>query len=390
MKLIIAGMATTILACSASAGSAVTVLVQDDGTTGTGTIGEFTGQTDSSPLGLGYLSSGTYVYIEDITTGPAAGALISFDRDLVNAARFSILLTPANAQTVTGASAIVDLECLAVDPPTDDIYVLVREPVSGALYIIRIPSLGLGTDTFGAPVVFADTVGMPNYIGGNAPAMTIDTTTSPRSVLFTRDQTSPNDDNGGNGIYRRSFSLAPTDPSVQLMTFVQLSTGTTPLTPNGSAMGYRSLAVIKAGPQAGNIVTNNSVGTGSANGDNVIWNVTSSTASIFVEALGTGRTPILSCNNGDIVMWAATAASEDLIRYISDSGTGVVRHVVATDAQLTAAGPSIPANLAEQAVGIATNGISTFGIFSSADNRETLFEIVDPTVPVELSVFSAN
>lgn len=392
MKLIIAGMAVAVgnLVTAAAASPIITALVQDDGTTNPGTIGEFSGTGNaSSPLGLGHLSSGSYVYIEDAIVGTGAQSVMRFDPDLSGAARFSIMLVPASAEALTGSANPLAFVSLAVDPDTDDIYVMPRDAVTGNLYIIRIPSLGLGSDTYGGPVVFAGSAGLPGYTGGNAPQMALDTTTTPNSIIFTRDDAAAANDGTINGIYRRLFSAAPTDPSTLVATFVQLGPGTTPPWSSGQALGFRALAAIKAGPHAGNIVANNSVGTGAADGDNVLWNVSTNTATLFVEAMGTNRDPIVAFDNGDIAIWAASGANEDINRYSTGSGVGVLIGTIATDAEITAGAPGIPAGMSEQSSAFATDGGVTVALFTS-NAPQTLMEISNPTVPAELSVFSAN
>lgn len=398
MKLIIAGMAVASLTPFALAGTTITALVRDDGTTGAGTIGEFTGQTDSTPLGLARLSSGSYLYWEDNAAGTGAQSLIRFDPDLSGAARFSVLLSEVAARVVTGAGSPEAFEGVAVDPDTDDVYLGLWDNVNGPHYIVRIPSLGLGTDTFGPPVLAANGLGIGNFTTGNGLMMIIDPTTTPNSIITMRDDAVLANDVAINGIYRRLVTDAPSTPSTLVASFGQLAGGLTPSTdaePGTDALGFRALAVVLAGPDAGDFIVSHGLGTGGADADVVRWDLSAGAAVNFLDnathtpALGTNRNPLVSLSNGTVAMWNVSGTEEGVWVYSSTGPHTAPTQVVATDADITTAVTGTPVGQAETLRQMATDGAQTIAIFQTAD-QEALIELVDPTLPAELSVFSAN
>lgn len=399
----------TLLVGGASAAptSTVTALVEDDGAGAAGLpdqIGDFTNATDSDPNSLARLTSGTYVYFEAEDAGgidpTRSDAITLFNPSLSGTARFTVIGTDASISAVSGLGAIaLGCEDLAVDRDTDDVYGLMTNttPNPDNIFIIRIPSLGVGTDTFGPPELFASNAVVGDRNG--AGAIEISRVPNPNELIIVHDTQTTANDNTTNIVARRPVTAASNDPHAQTWTFATVAAGTTPASSfvGGDLIGFTDLAIL---PDGDYILHNSfgdttpSGGPGSTDGDIVRWDPGSSTASLWLEGNAVGnatqRAPMATLSNGDIALWLFDTPNAPLTRdIVRFDSAGVLRRIVATQAQTVAAVSTPPAQLSQIGNAFATDGGLEFAVFHNAD-PETLIEVVDTDVPVELSVFRAD
>ena len=224
-------------------------LLLEDGIT-SNALGEFTGSGDVDPNGLVRLSSASYAFYED--DGDAAPhQLILFDADTTGGGlnRFTQLATEAEILNVAGiiaAGATVLVSDMDVDSDTDDIYIYCYRDdiVPNENFIVRIPSLGLGTDTFGAVEIAASTAAMLPITGNNGGrrnALYIDTRPTPNEIVMIID--TPGLDTTTNGLYKRAVNANPNDPNILIATYAQLGAGTTPPSiPGQDTIGFTDVA----------------------------------------------------------------------------------------------------------------------------------------------------
>jgi hypothetical protein len=374
-----------------AATSVVTLLVEDDGTVNANTIGEFTGG-DSDPNSLARLSTGSYVYFEADDAANDADAIIMFDPLGVGAARFSVLASEASLSATDAALATPEnMQCddICVDPDTDDIYALMQNSAVNPteVFVVRIPSLGFGTDTFGPVELAAANAVMGNRNG--AGSITVDTLPSPNELVILHDSQVSGNDTTTNVLYTRQVTANPASANTVVATYSQLGFGTTPPWQAGDLVGFADLAVLGTGDYV--LVnpfgdTTPGGGAGSTDGDIVRWNVGTASAELWREGdLVASRSPIVSLDDGGIAMWRVDD-DDDIIRF---DGNGNVVHTIAVSSELTAVVSNSPSGLDEIGNGFATDGDLTFAIFHNLDN-ESIIEIVDTIAPIELSTFGTE
>jgi hypothetical protein len=320
-----------------------------------------------------------------------------FDRTGVDAARFTVLAATASLAAVNpGLATPESLGCedIAVDPDTDDIYAIIQNftATPDQNFVVRIPSLGLGTDTFG-PVELAASSAVIGDRNG-AGALVVNTLPDPNELLILHDnQGAAALDETDNVLYRRPVNANPASPSTVVATFSEIAAGCTPAWVTGDTVGFGDLAVLPDGDYVIHNAfgdTSPGGGAGSTDGDIVRWDVGTDTPSIWVEGdsgaiQATSRAPLETMDNGHVAIWRIDNGG-DILRL---DDTGAVVHTVVTSAEITAGVSTNPAGLSQIANSIASDGNMTFGVFHNAD-PETLIEIVDTAVPVELSVFTTD
>jgi hypothetical protein len=366
------------------AATVVTLLVEDDGTTDPGTLGELTG-TDSDPNALGWLSSGSYVYFESESGAPVgvSDSLFLFDPTQTNLARFTLLADEATLLSTAGITGNLACNGIAIDPDTDDVYAMIQELGSDDFHIIRIPSSGLGTDTFGAPVL-VNSIGVFPAL---ASMSQVDTTTSPSSLIIMMDDDNINNDATTNGVYRLPVNATPSDTPTLIATFGELAAGTTPPTaPVTDFIGFRSPVALQAGSNAGDILMCNGIANaGPEEGDIVRWDPDTNTASIFVEAPSQSISPMVAMDDGTVLIWNVGGNNnvppdpEDILLFDND---GSPLGVFTSDLQLTNAISNSPDNLALSNYSFAGNGVDVFAVFTSLNNESLLEMTIPPTSPV--------
>jgi hypothetical protein len=399
MRLAVTSIALLIFVSSLVA-APIQLLVEEDGTTDAGTIGELTGG-DSDPNGLGVLSNGTIVYFESDTAAGAGAddAIVLYDDDAAGGGlnRFTVIASEEAMLTAAGLASTENLGAndIAVGD-NDSVYLLAANFNASPddWYIFRIPNLG--GNSFGPPEIAANPTGLGSADGSDY-SMCIDTSTNPDTLIIGIDDNVVADDTSTNGIYTMDASLTNGTPTMigggtATLGAVSVAVGGIAGTDKGTCT---SMTVIPGG----NVIVSHGNSTAGVNrGDIVEVNRTTGATSLWVDASAQGGTP----TNGVVrynslsgmvgVFWniGTSSTQPDTDDRIEEFTTaGVLNSRIATEPDIEAVQNSLSSSTDLLIYGNAfcTDGTNYY-IFTS-NNFESLF-LVPQALPVELSVFSSD
>ncbi|MBN1477853.1 hypothetical protein JXA47_13955 [Candidatus Sumerlaeota bacterium] len=386
-----------LMVCLSMADPAIGLLIEENGTTDPGTIGEFTGG-DSDPMCLGILSSGSMVYFEsDPDAGAGADdAIVLFDEDASGGGinRFSIIASEEDLLSIATLPSPATLEANDIAIGDDDtVYALIARdriyPI--AWHIFRIPHLE--DNSFGSPEIVAGPLqlGSPS---GLLHSMAIDTSTDPDTLIIGIDDGNRDHDTSTNGIYTLDASQTYGTPTMigggaATLGAVSAAVGGVPGTDKGTCT---SLTVL---PSGNILVSHGGYYAGVARGNIVEIDRSTGAASLWLDASLEEGTPMTGC-----------------VRFNPDSDRVAVFWYVGADGdepetddridEYTTAGESEGTVVTEPEIELVANSSSDLNIMGNAfaidgesylmflyNSSESLVR-VSPGSPAELSVLSAD
>jgi hypothetical protein len=398
MRLAATSFALLLIICSSVATPAIELLVEENGTTDPGTIGEFTGG-DSDPCGLGVLSNGSLVYFE---SDPHAGAgaddaIVLFDEDAVGGgtSRFSVIASKATLLTTATLPSPASLETTDIAIGDDDsVYALIALDDVNLPYewhIFRIPNLG--GNSFGSPEIVAG----PAQLGSTNDlycSMSIDTATHPDTLIIGIDDSQLANDTSTNGIYTLDASLTLGTPTMigggaATLGAVSTAVGGVAGTDKGTCT---SLTVLPGGNA---LVSHGRSTAGVARGSIVEVDRITGAASLWLDASLQGGTPTTGT-----VRYNATTGKVALLWYVGaddaqpETDDRIVEHTVAGDfVRIVTTEPDIELVASSGTdLNVLGNAFATDGAnhFVFLHNSSESLVRVSLASPAELSTLSAD
>lgn len=212
MRISLLGGCALLLAGSLAGAQTITFQLQDSAefpaTAGMNFIGEWSNSDDSDPNCLGITSTGAYVFFEsEPTAAPGADSLIHYNPSAPGtfASRFTVIASMAQMQTLAGIVDEIRMSDVAVGA-NDDVYAVYTAGIVAPVpyFLIRIPSTG--ANTYGAPILMADSTRMGTSTGTGILVVAVDGST----VYFSKESNVVADDVALNGIYSLPTSATNT------------------------------------------------------------------------------------------------------------------------------------------------------------------------------------
>jgi hypothetical protein len=280
----------------------------------------------------------------------------------------------------------VGLTGLAMDPDTEDLYLLLVGTPTNSYFIARIPKAnGVGNDDYASPELFAAASTIPSG-GGFAHRLTMDARPATNELVLLIDTTLTAEDTTLNGVYTRPVTASPaTAPNSLVANFATLAAALTPAaTPGTDEIGFAALALVGTEDH----VVHNAFGTGANDGDWVVHDVSTGTPSLWRENdIAAGEVALTNFPNGDVAVFITNTGispfNDDLLRL--DSAGNIVR-LIATQSEMGSAEVSMPTNLNVSSGALFAPDDLTVYLFQS-NVEEALLEVVDTEVPARLSSF---